>query len=97
MARRAITMTELVETIYHWHAGQGLKTIVKSLGISRNTVRKYVRLAKHAGLRRGEPLPSRERLVDILSRPGPEQSPTEPSRIQQPDEWFGVQLTPSIN
>ena len=34
-------MTELVETIYHWHAGQGLRTIVKSLGISRNTVRKY--------------------------------------------------------
>lgn len=87
-------MTELVETIYHWHAGQGLKTIVKSLGISRNTVRKYVRLAKHAGLRRGEPLPSRERLVDILSRPGPEQSPTGPVMSQlslfhaQLEAWF---------
>ena len=56
MDRRAITMAEQVKTIYHWHAGQGLKTIVKSLGISRNTVRKYVSLAKQAGLRWDERL-----------------------------------------
>ena len=94
MARRAITMTELVETIYHWHAGQGLRTIVKSLGISRNTVRKYVRLAKQAGLRRGEPLPSRERLVDILYIPGPQPASSGPATSQlspfhaQLEAWF---------
>ena len=94
MARRTITMTEQVETIYHWHAGQGLRTIVKSLGISRNTVRKYVRLAKQAGLRRGEPLPSRERLVDILYIPGPQPASSGPATSQlspfhaQLEAWF---------
>lgn len=69
MARRAITMTERIETIIHWNAGQPLKAIVQSLGISRNTVRKYVRLAIRSGLRQGDPLPSREELVKILDRP----------------------------
>ncbi len=41
MARRAITMQELLGTIRHWHAGKTLKSIGASLGMSRNTVRKY--------------------------------------------------------
>ena len=65
MARRAITMTEIIETIIHWNAGQPLKAIVLSLGIARNTVRKYVRLAIRLGLRQGIPLPSREALVAV--------------------------------
>ena len=69
MARRAITMTERIETIIHWNAGQPVKAIVQSLGIARNTVRKYVRLAIRSGLRQGDPLPSREALVEILDRP----------------------------
>ena len=74
-------MTERIETIIHWNAGQPVKAIVQSLGIARNTVRKYVRLAIRSGLRQGDPLPSREALVEILDRPESRtsfESPTPP-------------------
>lgn len=66
MARRAITMTELLETVFHWHKGESLSEISRSLGLSRNTVKKYVRLVKGAGLERGKPLPGEEELAGIL-------------------------------
>jgi transposase len=68
MARRVITMTELIETIRHWHAGHKLRSICTSLGMSRNTVRKYVRQAIRLGLSQHSPLPDRESLVELLSK-----------------------------
>lgn len=35
-------MMELVETVYHWHSGKSYRKVSGSLGISRNTVRKYI-------------------------------------------------------
>jgi len=70
MARRAITMMELVETVYQWHSGQSIRKVSKSLGISRNTVKRYIRLANAAGIVRDKGLPEREELVRILSSQG---------------------------
>ncbi len=67
MARRAISMTELIETIYQWHAGASISAVGRSLGLSRNTVKKYLGLAKKAGIERGRPLPDRSELAVILS------------------------------
>ena len=50
MARREITMNEIVELIYQWHQGAGFKSIRRSLGFDRKTIRKYVRLARRRGL-----------------------------------------------
>jgi len=63
-------MMELVETVYHWHNGESYRKVSKSLGISRNTVKKYVRLAKAAGILRAKALPERDELVRILSSKG---------------------------
>jgi len=43
-------MIELAEVLYHWQKGQNKTQIAKSLGISRPTVRKYLKIARKAGL-----------------------------------------------
>lgn len=66
MARRQITMNEIVEMVFQWHQGASLKQIRRSLGFQRNTVRKYVRLAQRVGVMRGEPFPDRSELATKL-------------------------------
>lgn len=66
MARRQITMNEIVEMIYQWHQGAGFKQIRRSLGFDRNTVRKYVRFAEEAGVKRGSPFPHESELAEKL-------------------------------
>lgn len=51
MARRQVAMNEIVEMIYQWHQGIGLKEIRRSLGFDRNTVRKYVRLVQDTSVK----------------------------------------------
>jgi transposase len=63
MARREVTMNEIVEVVYQWHQGAGVKAISRSLGFDRKTVRKYVRLAQLAGLTRSSPFPEETALV----------------------------------
>ena len=50
MSRRNISMLEISEVLYHWQKGQNNTHISKSLGISRPTIRKYLNVAKKAGL-----------------------------------------------
>ncbi len=63
MARRRITVNEVTEIIYQWHQGKSLKGIQRSLGVDRNTVRKYVERGQLAGVRPGEPFPSETELI----------------------------------
>ncbi|MDD3582374.1 MAG: hypothetical protein PHW74_15325, partial [Desulfobacca sp.] len=57
---------EVVEIIYQWHQGAGIKAIRRSLGFDRQTIRKYLRLAQEAGVARGEPFPGEADLVQRL-------------------------------
>jgi transposase len=63
MARRQITVNEMVEIIYQWHQGKSLKGIQRSLGVDRNTVRKYVEMAQAVGVRPGESFPEETELI----------------------------------
>jgi transposase len=67
MARREVTMNEVVEIIYQWHQGAGFKQIHRSLGFHRKTIRKYVELAQQAGVSRGGPFPEESELVARLN------------------------------
>ena len=91
MARREITMNEIVELIYQWHQGAGFKSIHRSLGFDRHTIRKYVALGQEAGVKRGAPFPAESDLVQRLKgltrsellRETPAQDLLDPHR-----EWF---------
>ena len=49
MARRTFDVIDICEIFTHWHAGRSKNEIAGSLGLSRNTVRKYVAAAEAAG------------------------------------------------
>jgi len=59
-------MNEIIEMIYQWHQGAGFKSIRRSLGFDRNTIRKYVALAQSVGISREEPFPAETELVEKL-------------------------------
>jgi len=59
-------MNEIVEMIYQWHQGAGFKSIQRSLGFDRNTIRKYVGLAQSVGVTREGPFPEEAELVKKL-------------------------------
>lgn len=92
MARRQITMNEIVEVVYQWHQGAGFKAIRRSLGFDRKTIRKYVQLAQQVGVARGQPFPEeleligrlREVSTSQLLRETPAQDLMAPYR-----EWMG--------
>ena len=42
-------MANVVEVLEHWAAGRPLRAIAESLGLDRNTVRKYISPAREAG------------------------------------------------
>lgn len=59
-------MNEVMEILYQWHQGAGIKGITRSLGYDRKTVRRYVHAGLDAGLKRGEPFPDEQELVGRL-------------------------------
>jgi transposase len=60
MARRTFDVIDICEIFTHWHAGRSKNEIAGSLGLSRNTVRKYVAAAEAAGMAPGGPAVSPE-------------------------------------
>jgi len=67
MARRQVSMNEIVEIIYQWHQGKSVKGIERSFGVDRKTVRKYVRLAQSIGVCRDRPFPLETELASQLA------------------------------
>lgn len=55
MARRTITVIDVVEILVHWHAGRRIGELCSSLGVDPKTVRKYTAPAITAGLVPGGP------------------------------------------
>ena len=53
MARRTFDVIDICEIFAHWHAGRSKNEIAGSLGLSRNTVRKYLAAAEAAGMAPG--------------------------------------------
>ena len=54
MGRRSFAVRDVTEILIHWQAGRPLRQIARSLGVDRNTIRKYIKLAVSLGYRQGE-------------------------------------------
>src|SRR5260221_5637379 len=65
MARRTFDVIDICEIFVHWHAGGSKNEIAGSVGLSRNTVRKYVAAAEDAGLVPGGVPVSQERWAEL--------------------------------
>ena len=50
MARRSFDVRQVVEIYEHWQSGAKVRRIARSLGLDRNTVRKYIKRAVKAGI-----------------------------------------------
>lgn len=68
MAFREVTMLEVKEVLRRWSAGEAKKAIARQAGVSRNTVRSYIKAALKCGLRPGTPQqPSDEQIAAVLT------------------------------
>jgi transposase len=72
MARRTFDVVDICEIFVHWHAGRSKNELAGSLGLSRNTVRKYVAAAEAAGMVPGGPPVSQERWAELAREWFPE-------------------------
>lgn len=66
MAGTTITMSNLKQIIRHRDNGMALQTISKTLGIARNTVKKYLQLVDSKGFTYGELLCKSDEQLDAL-------------------------------
>ena len=70
MARRQVSMNEIIEIVYQWHQGKSIQGIERSFGTDRKTIRKYVRLAQAAGVCRESPFPEGAELIGRMKALG---------------------------
>lgn len=57
MGRREFSVRQIAEVLTHWDARRGIRQIARSLGMDRNTVRKYIHMAEQAGFEPGQERP----------------------------------------
>ena len=84
MARRTFDVIDVCEIFTHWHAGRSKNEIAGSLGLSRNTVRKYVAAAEAAGLARGGAPVSQEQWAELARQWFPELADTRLRQVTWP-------------
>jgi transposase len=84
MARRTFDVIDICEIFTHWYAGRSKNEIAGSLGLSRNTVRKYLAAAEAAGMVPGGPAVSQERWGELAREWFPELADTRLRQVTWP-------------
>ncbi len=77
-------MIDICEIFVHWHAGRSKNEVAGSLGLSRNTVRKYVAAAESAGMVPGGPAVSQEEWARLAREWFPELADTRLRQVTWP-------------
>jgi len=84
MARRTFDVIDICEIFTHWHAGRSKNEIAGSLGLSRNTVRKYLAAAEAAGMAAGGPAVSQQEWAELAREWFPELADTRLRQVTWP-------------
>lgn len=99
MGYREVRRMEIGEVLRRWQRGESRRAIARATGLSRNTVSKYIEIARAAGLTRDGPSPAAELLAKLAQsqRPGPpagqetrQSARLEPYR-EQIAEWLATE------
>ena len=101
MARRTFDVIDVCEIFTHWHAGRSKNEVAGSLGLARNTVRKYVAAAEAAGMVPGGPPVSQERWAELAREWFPELADTRLRQVTWPAievhrDYIVAQLTAGV-
>jgi hypothetical protein len=86
MAYREVRMMDIDQVMRRWLVGDGIRAIGRSTGLDRNTVRRIVRLAEQAGMRRDMPWPDGklQAIRQGMGRSGAAVAPSEAARRLKP-------------
>jgi transposase len=84
MARRTFDVIDICEIFTHWHAGRSKNEIAGSLGLSRNTVRKYLAAAEAAGMVPGGPPVTQQQWAELARAWFPELADTRLRQVTWP-------------
>ena len=86
MAYTEVTRVEIVEVIRQWQAGRKIREMVRSTGIARNTVRKYLLAAQSCGVTRDGPPPDEAQIIALvqLGRAGPRDPAVPTDNVLEP-------------
>ena len=86
MAYKEVSRVEITEIIRQWQAGRGIHEIARSIGLARNTIRKYILTAQRCGLVRDGPPPTESQLITLvqLNRAGPRQVVVPTNELLEP-------------
>ena len=57
---------EIAEVVRRWQSGESQRQIASGTGLSRKTVRRYIRAGVEAGLTRDGPVPSEDQLTRLV-------------------------------
>ena len=77
-------MIDICEIFTHWHAGRSKNEIAGSLGLSRNTVRKYLAAAEAAGMVPGGPPVTQQQWAELARAWFPELADTRLRQVTWP-------------
>lgn len=83
MAYREVRRMDIDQVVRRWRAGEGIRSIGRSTGLDRNTVRRIVRLAEKAGVQRETPWPDEGKLEAIQQEMGRPGAPMAPGQAEQ--------------
>lgn len=78
---------DIYELVRRYHDGASISKISERLSLARKTVRRYLRKAEEAGISWEDPLPEREKLLDLLRPLLPDPSRARPAQKQFEDHW----------
>ena len=81
MAYREVSRVEIAEVVRCWQSGESQRQIASGTGLSRKTVRRYIRAGVEAGLTRDGPVPSEDQLTRLVGL-----TLCSPRRIETPTD-----------
>ena len=92
MAYREVSRVEIAEVVRRWQSGESQRQIASGTGLSRKTVRRYIRAGVEAGLTRDGPVPSEDQLTRLvgltLCSPRKVETPTEEVLVPWADQVY---------